>query len=927
MSTRVTVILLCERADSSLVRAVKSLTVQTFSEFELFVLSEYDAAALRDKLGKDSLQDPRITFMDVSLLGWTKGLYSAIRQSEGGALLFCNEDDEFLYDTLERLYISLKNNKADVCIGFFADVYAGRENLVDWDLSQCSEVDRFEEGVVRFGPVPNRLYAKRVVLERLEEDGGFPYALSRLNAECVFAAQAIVGSDCFSCRRYRYPAFFEELPSQDDMARAFRDLRESGDTLLQKAISAIEEQKSAYEEKGDTSEIAKMEAIIRLYPETLRSMQVNELISEFFRHAWLLDEATLKEVVNEIELCLKGMFQKHTTELVEDNLDIDFTFPSNGEKYAYEPLVSFLIDPATKADEARRFLRSFFTQKFFRFEVIVPEGLADEITSFTRFPNVRIIPKDADGTCGWQYMAKHAKGFYAAMVSDDVFWVDDALYKAWVVARDTKVDFAAVPLGSYENISAMGLRSSLLVFDDYHRTWMKNTIFNQLDNSVNNKLVKRSTMVKNKLFSSNTSVARAMYEELTFSKAPDTSLLSLLVDSDYAARASAFVRVFYKPAYFLFRATGDILWAKLHNVRLTIEERALAWLRNKRPIKNQVLFYSSRGTGELTSNLKKVYDQLEGNKKVFTRSRPYPVQYGKRLRKELRRSRVIVTDDYINEIVARPEFKFSDKQRIVQLWHACGAFKKFGLDCFGVPRSIEHRLHDQYNAVLVSSESIRDIYAGAFGISRDTVLALGTPRTDSLLDPAENEMVAKGVLDRHPEFAGKEVFLYCPTFRQKLAKQVVWDTEIDWDALSEWLGKDKVFIVKKHPVDKTVVAPQGYANIVCADDENTNDLLRVTDVLITDYSSVIFDAALLNIPLVFYCPDIDTFERDFYLDFPQDLPGPVCEKSDQLAVELQAALDGSLGMEYRDFKQKYLSACDGKASERIADYIRDFLRG
>jgi predicted glycosyltransferase len=52
------------------------------------------------------------------------------------------------------------------------------------------------------------------------------------------------------------------------------------------------------------------------------------------------------------------------------------------------------------------------------------------------------------------------------------------------------------------------------------------------------------------------------------------------------------------------------------------------------------------------------------------------------------------------------------------------------------------------------------------------------------------------------------------------------------------------------------------------------ELLALADVVVTDYSSVIFDASLLGTPMVFYCPDFDTYERDFYLDYPADLPVP-----------------------------------------------------
>ena len=594
------------------------------------------------------------------------------------------------------------------------------------------------------------------------------------------------------------------------------------------------------------------------------------------------------------------------------------------DKVAHRPLVSLLVDPSLDADRAQPLLRSFFMQGFYRFEVLVSENSIGGASEFQGFPNIRRISPDFDGACSWRHMAEQARGVYVAMVEDEVYWTDESLYTAWTSARNSKVDFVAMMPGPCEGIG--GLRTALLVFDEHYRTRVGNRLFNSLDSSINNKLIKRKTVLDNDFFSNRSpSFVFAMYKKLTFSKKPEPAMLSALSEGDYSARASMFARVLYKPAYVLFRVTDDALWEKLHRVRLAIVEKALGWFRNKRIIRNQILFYSNRGTGDLTPNLKRVYDQLSGDKVVMTRARPHPRWYKKKLRKELKRSRVIVTDDYINELVQRPVFRFSDKQHVVQLWHACGAFKKFGLDCFGVPRAVEHQLHGQYDAVMVSSESVRKIYASAFGVPVEKVLALGTPRTDSLLDPAENEAIAARVLEVHPEFDGKDVILYCPTFRQKLERQVIWDPEIDWTALSDWLGEDKVFVVKKHPIDKTILAPAGFPNIICADNEDTNDLLRVTDVLVTDYSSVIFDGALLDIPIVFYCPDFDTFERDFYLRFPEDLPGPVYYSCVDLIGGIEDHLRASRSDKYLEFKRNYLSSCDGGSAKRIASYISRYV--
>ena len=130
-----------------------------------------------------------------------------------------------------------------------------------------------------------------------------------------------------------------------------------------------------------------------------------------------------------------------------------------------------------------------------------------------------------------------------------------------------------------------------------------------------------------------------------------------------------------------------------------------------------------------------------------------------------------IRDSFYPIIYAMPIRK---ETKIIQVWHALGAFKTVGFSRVGKPggpnpRSLSHR---NYSATITSSEFIRKDYAEAFGISVDKVYATGIPRTDSLFDDEYKSYIRKRLYEKYPQLKDKKVILFAPTFRgngQKLS--------------------------------------------------------------------------------------------------------------------------------------------------------------
>lgn len=340
------------------------------------------------------------------------------------------------------------------------------------------------------------------------------------------------------------------------------------------------------------------------------------------------------------------------------------------------------------------------------------------------------------------------------------------------------------------------------------------------------------------------------------------------------------------------------------------------------PLKKRVLFYTIRADGKLADNSKAVYDVLDCNKAIFAHMLPHSLRLEFSARYQLLTSKVIVTDDYVRYM---RWIKLRKNQQLIQIWHACGAFKKFGLDAPSrLSPAEEKATHAQYTAVAVTSENCRKHYAAAFGISEDKCLPLGLPRTDSVINTAQ--ALRESVYSRHPEFVGKKLFLYCPTFREDDGKQIEFDTKIDWSNISESLNDDEIFIIRRHPIMKYNLTDKEYNRIIDLSDESTLELTAVSSAVITDYSSVIYDACLLDVPCVFYCPDKEKYERGFYLSFPDDLPGQMVTESKELLEVIRNTVDSPDKEKIKKFKVEQLSACDGKSAVRVAGLISEYLK-
>jgi teichoic acid ribitol-phosphate primase len=261
---------------------------------------------------------------------------------------------------------------------------------------------------------------------------------------------------------------------------------------------------------------------------------------------------------------------------------------------------------------------------------------------------------------------------------------------------------------------------------------------------------------------------------------------------------------------------------------------------------------------------------------------------------------------------------------VVQVWHAAGALKRFGVDT-ATPLAEPERtfLHRYYDAVVVGGEWTRGPYAKALRTPVERVLALGSPRTDFFFDEAALSAARARVLDAHPELAGRRVVLYAPTFRGRgVAKRSA--PGMDAPRLRAALPGDHALVLKTHPnLDPDATTTAGY-DVVADPTGDINDLLALADILITDYSSSIVEFALLRRPIILLVGDLAEYEVDpgLYLDYRTEMIGTQVTDTDGI-IEAIAGNDFDM-TGYDRFVERQLGASRGGASAR---FVERFLGG
>ncbi|MGM9987213.1 MAG: CDP-glycerol glycerophosphotransferase family protein [Bacillaceae bacterium] len=288
-------------------------------------------------------------------------------------------------------------------------------------------------------------------------------------------------------------------------------------------------------------------------------------------------------------------------------------------------------------------------------------------------------------------------------------------------------------------------------------------------------------------------------------------------------------------------------------------------------------------------------------------------------------SSIIIVDNYFGTFA---DIKLRQNVKCVQVWHAGGAFKKFGLLAESTflrgNRALRRfkRVYNSFTHVVVGSDEMALVFQGAFGIPKGRFVPIGIPRTDLFFDQKRQTIIRDQLKKENPNIKGKKVILYAPTFRNE--QLVDFSFCLDIDLLYEALKEEYVLFVKIHPAIKHGINfEEKYPNFAFdySSYKNINELLVITDILISDYSSVPFEYALFSKPMIFYAYDRETYEEDpgFIKPYDELAPGPIVSTTSSIITLIKEQRFDSKAINVFSLRWNQYSV--GSSSKKFIDYF------
>ena len=289
-------------------------------------------------------------------------------------------------------------------------------------------------------------------------------------------------------------------------------------------------------------------------------------------------------------------------------------------------------------------------------------------------------------------------------------------------------------------------------------------------------------------------------------------------------------------------------------------------------------------------------------------------------------SEVVILDTYCITISL---LKQRESLIVIQMWHALGAFKKFGYSILDQEEGSSSKIakmmkmHENYTYVLSSSEFASSFFAEAFHVEPNKMRIYPLPKTDLLVDDTLRKRITNQICESYPQLQNttKKIIIYAPTFRKEENSKLEMQEAVN-EFIKEVDFEKYELIVKKHVLSEFKVQD---SRVILDEKFSSLEFFYMADIIVTDYSAVLFEALLMDKPIYFYAFDYQDYmqKRDFYIDYFEEMPGKIETDAKKLMEAIETE-DVSYNKR-KQFRNKMIVPCRESYTKDFVDFLRESM--
>lgn len=899
---------------------LESVRLQTFTDYEVIIINDGSTDGSREIIESFCRRDCRFQLYHQENKGVAVARNAGLEHAVGKYVVFYDPDDIIPRKALEKLYLAMDTENADLSIGvmskFYADGYE-RSSVYTKKLAKKERISPIDSDLLWSFSLANKMFLREIIEKyhlRFQnishtEDGLFTFTYLQ---KC----KKIVGCNS-KVYKYRQRFFWEEASlTQEASVKLLHDFIFALDYIAELAkTNARSYLLQMEQEEKHPQELHQVKNQYKEYESNLYKRLISiSLINDFYRKIWKTtnDEIVINIINQKIEEYKLYVSPQNWEQIVKAHGDLNVETKLIGKKeLAQVPIVSFVITEMLSEESINWVLKGIYNQMLPAFEVLISSKfepfIQDEIK---KFPNLFFQEQISVSS----FNNLRIRGKYVNLINEDLTPGSDMILRhCRFLLKDLKLDFVSCPVKVLRN-------NKLGAIDLYNKEHLETNLnsFQNIDWIWGNKLFSKEALqrlLNNKDLQQNNMVAD-LYGRLNFLY-DDKAFVITKFDEQYILEGCI-----EKNTWGLDNRT-DLKNAKKvpdkKSLRGKIRKKVIDEFNSRLKLQKKILLLSSKDSrlGENSKELR----QMDGFKIVtITDGSSASMKERLKLMYHIMTSSLVCSEERIPYLSA---YKQKKGQLRILIQNEMGLVQKCGMAVAPVEnvKKVQAQYKD-YNYIIISQEIQKEAYAHALGLAPEKLLVLHTPKYEKYANVKNVIKQRVSFLEKHPELESKQLLLFLPAFKET-GGEARGRQKLQWSSFGEKLDENQVLLIRKTDLTGWDKKEQGKVFII--EDQITIDLLCAADILITDYSNYIFDFLLMQKPIIFICPDYSSYRQELFLDFAEMHLGPLISDGKELAEACAKTLETDYKRCRKEMCEEIFGQKSGQTPQLLTTWIRDFF--